>query len=389
MAGFKNKIRIRQLTALTLFSLFSPLLFSQTSNSDFERIKLISSESEISGLAISPNQETIAISFSKSEPIKIIDWQNRKIINEINAGKWNSGSRLSFSATGKYLIAQEIGFSDFSQNKDRSIDYEIIDPVSSQTIIKFSKIQDVTVSADEKLAVSLNKDEITYWQLPSSEKIRSVIIPGATNALAISPDGKTMAVSQTVDANNFKSQFKKDKKGLKNAVKYKQVIGMFDATTGKKLQTIAEFYDLVYNLSFLPGEDILAVFQTPDVQIQVNNRRLSYVNLIDVAAMQPLRKGFTSMSISQPDMKTSSDHHYFTINSKGNRFQEMHLYDYQTASLEKRFELAHRLFEKADGERIINSSRPAFVFLPDNHSILVGMGNQLIKWNFEPNNTEK
>jgi hypothetical protein len=389
MRAFKNKTGILCVAVFASLFFVGPTLWGQTSNSDFERIKLISSESEISGLAISPDQKTLAISFCKSEPIKLIDWQNRKVTKEINAGIWNSGSRLNFSANGKYLIAQEIGFSDFSQNKDRTIDYEIIDTASGKMIKKFARVQDVVVSTDEQLAVSLNDDEIAFWQLPSGEKIRSVIIPGATNALAISPDGKTIAVSQTVNANDFKSQFKKDKKGLKNAVKYKQVVGLFDATTGKKMQTIAEFYDLVYNLSFLSGEDILAVFQTPDVRIQVNNRRLSYVNLIDVAAMQPLRKGFTSMSISQPDMKTSSDHHYFAINSKGNRFQEMHLYDYQTASLEKRFELAHRLFEKADGERIINSSRPAFVFLSDNQSILIGMGNQLIKWNIEPNTASK
>ncbi len=389
MRGFKNKTGILYVAVFASLFFVGPTLWGQTSNSDFERIKLISSESEISGLAISPDQKTLAISFCKSELIKLVDWQNRKITKEINAGIWNSGSRLSFSAKGMYLIAQEIGFSDFSQNKDRTIDYEIIDTTSGKIIKKFARVQDVVVSTDEQLAASLNDDEITFWQLPSGEKIRSVTIPGATNALAISPDGKTMAVSQTVDASDFKSQFKKDKKGLKNAVKYKQVVGLFDAATGKKMQTIAEFYDLVYNLSFLPGEDILAVFQTPDIRIQVNNRRLSYVNLIDVAAMQPLRKGFTSMSINQPDMKTSTDRHYFAINSKGNRFQEMHLYDYQTASLEKRFELAHRLFEKADGERIINSSRPSFVFLPDNQSILIGMGNQLIKWNIEPNTASK
>ena len=88
------------------------------------------------------------------------------------------------------------------------------------------------------------------------------------------------------------------------------------------------------------------------------------------------------MSITQPDLKISTDKKLFAINSKGNRFQEMHLYNYETGELEKRFELANRLFEKSDGERIINSSRPAFVFLPDNQSILIAMGNQLIKWNF-------
>ena len=385
MTGLQHKITFGRLAALALLILLSPLAFSQTSNSDFERIKLISAESELSGLAISPDQKTLAVSFARSEPIQIIDWQTRTVTNKINAAIWNSGSRLSFSASGKYLIAQEIGFSDFSQNKDRTIDYEIIDIASGNTVKKFSKIQDVAVSADEKLAVSLNNDEITLWSLPSSEKIESFTIPGATNAVALSPDGKTLAVSQIVDENEFKSQFKKDKKGLKNVVKFKQVVGLYDAASGKKFKLIPEFYDLVYNMAFLPGENILLVYQTPDIRIQTQNRILSYINLIDMKNMEPLRKGFTSMSLNQPDLKTSSDLRYFAINSKGNRFQEMHLYNYGTATLEKRFELAHRLFEKVDGERIIKSSRPAFVFLPDDQSILIGMGNQLIKWNFENN----
>ncbi|MDD2304738.1 MAG: hypothetical protein PHP53_08580 [Prolixibacteraceae bacterium] len=388
-SSIKSKIHFRKIFVPLVLIFFGLTSRSQTSNSDFERIKLISSESEFSGIAISPDQNTIAISFCKSEPIKIIDWQSRKITNTINAATWNSGSRLSFSANGKYVIAQEIGFSDFSQNRDRTIDYEIIDLASGTTVKKFSKIQDVTVSSDEKLAVSLNSDEITIWSLPSGEKVKTFTIAGATNAVAISPDGKTLAVSQTVDASEFKNQFRKDKKGLKNAVKFKQVVGLYNADSGLKIKTIGEFYDLIYNLSFLPGEDILQVYQTPDIRIQANNKKLSYINLIDISTMQPLRKGFTSMSINQPDMKTSNDHHYFAINSKGNRFQEMHLYDYQTASLEKRFELAHRLFEKADGDKIINSSRPAFVFLPDNQSILIAMGNQLIKWNIEFDTTEQ
>lgn len=385
MAGLKNKFRFGRLAALALLILLSSRLFSQTSNSDFERIKLIGSESEISGLAISPDQNTIALSFCKSEPIRIIDWQSHKITREIDAAKWNSGSRLSFSASGKYLVAQEIGFSDFSQNKDRTIDYEIIDPASGKLVKRFEKVQDVTISKTENLAISLNEDEVIYWQLPSGEKLKSFTIPGATNAVALSTDGKVLAVSQIVDPADFKSQFKKDKKSLKNVSKFKQVVGLYDAASGKKLKIVPEFYDLVYNMSFLPGENILLVYQTPDIRIQAQNRNLSYVNLIDMETMEPLRKGFTSMSLNQPDLKTSSDLRYFAINSKGNRFQEMHLYNYETASLEKRFELAHRLFEKADGERIIKSSRPAFVFLPDNRSILIGMGNQLIKWNFENN----
>ena len=251
MTGLQNKITCCRFAMLTLLILFGSKVFSQTDNSDFERIKLIKSESELSGMAISPDQKTIAISFSKSEPILMVDWQSRKISKEINAGKWNSGSRINYSSNGKYLIAQEIRFSDFSQNKDRTIDYEIIDPESGSQVKTFNNVQDVTVSADEKMTISLNNDEITFWNLPSGEKMKSFTIPGATNAVAISNDGKTLAVSQIVDEKDFKSQFKKDKKGLKDAVKFKQVVGLYNADNGAKIKTIGEFYDLIYNLSFI------------------------------------------------------------------------------------------------------------------------------------------
>ena len=120
MTGKHEKITIGRLAAMALLILFSPLAYSQTSNSDFERIKLISTESDVSGLTLSPDQKTLALSFARSEPIKIIDWQNRSISKEINAGIWNSGSRLNFTTGGKYLLAQEIGFSDFSQKIGRA-----------------------------------------------------------------------------------------------------------------------------------------------------------------------------------------------------------------------------------------------------------------------------
>jgi len=299
-----------------------------------------------------------------------------------------TGSTVSFSVGGKYLLLQEIGFSDFSQNRNRSIDYEIIDITSGNRIKKFDKVQDVVISADEKTAISLNNNEVTFWNLPSGEKRKSFTISGAGNAIAISQDGKLLAVSQIINEADYKSQFKKDTKGLKNIVKFNQVVSLFNSESGDKIKTINEFYDLIYNLSFLPEENVLFVFQTPDIRIQINNKKLSYVSLVDIAKMEPMRKGFTSMSMTQPELKISSDHRQFAINSKGNRFQEMHLYNYETGELEKRFELAHRLFEKVDGEKMINGSRPTFIFLPDNQSVLIAMGNQLIKWNIEFNTEE-
>ncbi len=50
-----------------------------------------------------------------------------------------------------------------------------------------------------------------------------------------------------------------------------------------------------------------------------------------------------------------------------------------------RFQQSYRLFEKNDGEMIAVDSRIFFVFLPDNESILMTMGNHLIQWNFTKN----
>jgi len=368
------------------FLVFSQLAsWSQTSNSDFERIKLISDESEFTGLAISPDQKTIALSLKNSSPVKLIDWGSQKISREINVGNWSSGSILNFSDGGKYLLLQEIGYTDFSQNKLRNTDFEIVDVASGNSIRKFGKVQDVFISADEKQAVSLSNDEITFWSLPSGAKEKSYRIAGCGNAIALSSDGKTLVVAQMVNEDEFKDQFKKDKKGLKYAVNYRQLISLFNAENGKKTATIGEFYDVVYELRLLPETNILFVYQTPDIRIQANNKKLSYINQIDVVKMEPLRLGFTSMSTAQPELKISSDTKLFAINSKGTRFQEMHLYNFGTGELEKRFELGHRLFEKVDGEKMISGSHPAFVFLPGNQSILVAIGNQLIKWNFEFN----
>lgn len=384
----EKKSRLKQ-SFLVIFLLLSLSLWSQTSNSDFERIKLATDENEYSGIALSPDNNTIAISTKKSSSIKLIDWKNRKVVREFNAGNWNLGSKISFSESGKYLLQQEISYMDFSQNKDRSIGFEIIDAATGKQIKRFEKVQDAVVSADEKYAVCLSNDEATFWNLINGSKDKSIGIPGASKAVALSPDGKTLAVSTMINPNDLKSRFKKDKKGLKNATKYKQMVSLYDVQTSAKIKTVDELYDVIYNLNFSPDGAILFVFQTPEVRIQINNNKQTFINLIDVAKQEPLRKGFTSMSVNQPELKISNDQKWFAISSKGNRFQEIHLYDFETATLQKRFELGNRLFEKVDGEKLTSDSRPSFTFLPDDQSILIAMGNQLVVWNLELNTLEQ
>jgi WD40 repeat protein len=384
-----NRKQLQKISFVALFILSSMSLWSQTSNSDFERIKLTTDENEYSGIALSPDNNTIAISTKKSSSIKLMDWKSQKVIQEFNAENWNLGSKISYSDGGKYLLQQEISYMDFSQNKDRSIDFEIIDVATGKLTKRFEKVQDVVISSDEKYAVCLSNDEATFWNLIDGSKLKSISIPEASKAVTLSPDGKTLAVSTMINPNDLKNRFKKDKKGLKNGAKYKQMVSLFDVQTSAKIKSVDELYDVIYNLSFSPDGAILFVFQTPEIRIQVNNNKLTFINLIDIAKQEPLRKGFTSMSVNQPELKISNDQKWFAITSKGNRFQEIHLYDSETGTLQKRFELGSRLFEKVDGIKLTSDSRPSFTFLPGDQSILIAMGNQLVVWNLELNTLEQ
>jgi len=380
-----NRKSILNFSLVGLFMLISSSLWSQNSNSDFQRIKLFDSETEYSGIAISPDQNTIAISAKKSEPVSLVDWKSKKIIQEFNSGNWIYGSRISYSERGKYLLLQELNYMDFSQNKDRKIDFEVVDAQTGKSVKQFKKVQDVAISSDEIYAFCLDNDEVSIWELSSGSKVKSISIPGAANALAVSADKKILAVAMIINAADMKARFKKDKKGLKNTVKYKQIVNLYDLESGKKTSTIGEFYDLIYKLRFLPDIKILSVFQTPEISIQTANNKQSTISLIDAEKREPLRQGFTSMSVAMPELRFSNDKKLFAINSKGNKFQEIHLYDSETGTLQKRFELANRLFEKSDGAKLQSDSRPSFAFLPGNQSILIAMGNQLVVWNFEYN----
>jgi len=380
----KKESRLKIALVLLLF-LSSMSLWSQTSNSDFERIKLNSAETEYSGIALSPDHKTIAITAKKSGPVQIIDEQSLKVIHEFIAGNYHGGSKISYSENGKYLLLQQLSYADFIQNKDRLIDFEIIDATSGKQIKRFEKVQDVVISNDEKYAVSLDNDIVTFWNLPDGSKEKSFSIPGAANAIALSPNGKTLAVSQIINPVDIKNRFTNNKKGLKAAVNFRQTISIYDVESNSKTKVIDELYDIVYNLSFSPDGELVFAFHTPDIRVQLNNNKQTFISLIDVANLAPLRKGFTSMSIQQPELKISNDKKLFAINSKGTRFQEIHLYDTETGTLQKRFELGNRLFEKSDGEKLTSDSRPSFTFLPGDKSILIAMGNQLVVWNFELN----
>lgn len=373
-----------------LLSLFIvQCLNGQGSDYDYDRINIGGVMDFVSGLALSPDFETLAISGTQNDPFYLFDWKKREILKTIDIGNWYGGSTVEYSANGKYILLGRLKYADFAPNKDRELDFEIIDANSGEYVRRFDAHHSVKISGDENYAITLSGDLVSFINLATGKNEKSFAVKDATNSVAISPDGKLIAVSHKLYENDAKQigQLKRDKKTMKSALKYKQQISIFDAATFKKLYTVNELYDITYKLSFSKDGKYLFCLSIPHLKIQnTGNSRQMYINIIDVETGEPLRRGYTSVAGYEPDFKLSHDGKLFGLVSRSNRFLELHIYDFETGKMLYRFQQSFRLFEKNDDQVIGMDSKMSFVFLPDNESVMMTMGNHIIHWNFIPKN---
>jgi WD40 repeat protein len=363
-----------------LFAWYSGI--AQGTDYKYDRVMLGEARHILSGLALSPDQQTLAVSSTQSFPFYLYDWKNREIKKAFNVGNWYAGSYIDYSRGGKYICLNQLYYVDFAPNKDREVNFEIIDAASGEIIKRFENYHSVKITPDEKYALTLTVDEVAFWNIREGKVDKSFTVRDATNSLAISPDGKRIAVSHHLyesDARNI-PHLQRDKKSLKNALKYKQQISVFDAETFRKLYTVNELYDIVYKLKFSPDGNSLMCLQIPHMKIQNTAERQMYINVVDIETGQPRRRGFTSKAAYEPEFRLSPDGKWFGVVSRSNRFLELHIYDFETGKMAHRFQQSFRLLEKNDEGLIGTDSKASFVFLPGNETVVMTMGNHLIFW---------
>ena len=360
-------------------------IYSQGSNYEYERVKIGDVKHIVVGLDMSPDQKYIAISGNQSYPCYIFDWSKREIKKQFEVGNWYAGSAVKYSSGGKYLLLQQLFYMDWAPNKDREVTFEVIDTETGNVVKRFEKIHAAVFTPDEKYIVTLVSGEVAFWNLSSGNKDKSFTVAGATNGVAVSPDGRHIAVSHRPDANELKKRtdYKQKKKSYQIAAKYKQEVSIFNAATFERESIVNEFYDIVYKLEYSPDGSTLFCMNIPHIKVQTSANRQTYINTIDPATGTALRKGFTSLAVYEPDYKLSHDGWLLGVISQNTKFLELHIYDFETGEMLKRFELSYRFFEKNENGLLISDSRASFVFLPDNKSVFITMGNHLVLWDFE------
>jgi len=381
---------MRNLSIAACLILFISYANSQSINEEIERIKLDSDMKHLYvGIDLSPDGNYIAISGNKEFPLYIYDWKKREIVNTFNVGDWFAGSAINFSKNGKYILIQQLKMMDWAPNKDKEVTFDIIESESGKKVIRLDPYHAVAITPDEKYAIALTADELSFWNLENGKKERSFSVERASNGLAISPDGSMLAVSHhvTEEALAKVPRYQKDKKARKAAAKYKQEITVYDLNTFDKKFNVNEFYDIVYKLHYSNDGKTLFCLQIPHMKTQATaNARQTYISTINGLTGEASRKGYTSNATYEPDFKLNSDGSLFGVVSQGSQFLELHIYDSETAKMKYRYKQSYRLLEKSDGDYIIGDSRTTFVFLPDGKNILMTQGNRLILWNMKSEN---
>ncbi len=353
---------------------------------NYKRVNIGNYKQLATGVDISPDGKLLAISCVKDFPVVIFDWEQEKTVQEFDVGNWYGGSSLRYSTDGRYLLLNQLYYIDFAVNKDREVTFELVDAATGEKLKRFDAYHAVTISPDSKYAISLTGEEVAFWNLPSGKKEKSFKVQLASNGLAISPDGKYIAISHRFTDDELKDhpRFKKDKKALKSAVKFKQKISVYDASDFTLLYTVDELYDIVYRLEYAPDGKTLFCLQIPHLKAQATgSSRQTYISTIDGVTGEPFRRGFTSQAIYEPEFKLSHDGKLFAVVSKGARFLEIHVYNFETGQMIDRFEQSYRLIEKSEGEVIGQDPRCGIAFLPGDEMIVMTMGNHLIYWDFK------
>jgi hypothetical protein len=200
----------------------------------------------------------------------------------------------------------------------------------------------------------------------------------ATNAIAISPDGKDLAIVKNPTKAEAKLLANKnvDKKTIKAAAKYSHLVTVYDANTFELKSLIPAFY-----------ENINLLFYTPDGErlLSFNVGATSYINVaLAKQDYKPIREGYLSRTSMQPEFSYNSTYKYFGI-ATVEQSPSLNIYDVESGSMVDFYNTKMRVWKNMKNG-VYAGTNTSFIFLPDDKHVLIAYGNSLIKWNFKKEN---
>jgi len=372
------------LTPLILLVLFRPG-FGQNgikTNLETDRWQVGESMYICSGIDLFPDGKTVLLGETQAHPLYLYDLESRRITREIEMNGYYAGPKVTLSSSGRYVLMQQQFYMDMSPNRDRQVLYEVMALPAGTVCLKIENAHSAAFSPDEKYLLTLEGADVCWYSLDSGRQEKKEKLPYATSSIAVTRDGSEIAVSHEPSEEELEqiASVRNDKKAIKSAMKYRELISFFTFDTFRKTRTVDEVYDIIFHLQPAMDGRTLFVYARPHTKLKEQGLNEGYINTVDIKSGEALRASFMSR-IPDPDFKDSPDSKYFGIVSRDSKSPQLHVYETATGAMVTIFDITHSM-----GVSIANhetgDGRAYFVW-SGNDEITLVYGNHLQKWRIE------
>lgn len=348
---------------------------------DLRKLHLEGGTTQIIDLEALPDGHTVLASCAKGSPLLLIDTAGWRVIRTFPVNGFTDGAHLTLSPDGRYAVLREEFRFDSDPDRDQETRTAVLDLASGALVVDIPKAHDAVLTPDATLLVALTGGGLQVHPLGGGT-VREIPVPMAANAIAIAPDGDLLAVSHrpTVPELAQVPSLRADKKAVKPALKYRQLVSLWSLAKGERLRTVPEIYDVVQAMRFTADGARLLVYSVPDTRWQAGTGgggiiRIGRVEQVDVASCAPLRAACMSR-MNGPRLAVSPDGTTLALSStEGRNKRQLVLFDLATGDTRLMIDLEQRhRYDKQEGEE--HDGRLGYGWLGDGR-LLVAQGHDL------------
>lgn len=354
---------------------------AQAHQDELEKITVGDNAATVASLELMPDGNTLLVSAAKDQPIRVVNVADWKVTRSIAVHDYPGGPDVKTSARGTYLLLRKRYVADWNVNRDQTVRYEVLEFASGRTLFAIANAHDVRFAPDEKSLYALEGENVTVRSLPDGNEVGRIVVPLTRSSLAISPDGKLIAVSHRPTQPQLETvpSMRNDKRAMKPALKFREMVSVYNTADGKLVGTIAEIYDVIYTMAFTPAGDRLLIYSIPDTRFNQGNvavsapTRQGIVNTVAMPAMEPLRTGFMSaMNEPQLELNAAADR-LALASTEGFNKRKLYVYDTATGEFTLDLDMDQKWFRDIGQDEAHDGTLP-YHFLPDGRTLIVGSG---------------
>jgi hypothetical protein len=352
---------------------------------ELRKVELPANGGIISCITALPDGHSVLVGYTQGAPLCIVDTTTWSVTRTIPLAGWADGPRLEVSRDGRIVHAFAMPRMADGRKDDPTVEHAVLELATGRTLLTF-KAKDASLSADGTVIAKLDGNEVHVLRVADAGVVRTITVTDATNAVALSPDGSTIAVAHRTTEALLATvpSVRNDKKAIKPALKYRQMVSFFSAQDGVLIGSVPEVYDIIRALAFTRDGSRLLVYSSTDPRAQgAGAGALSFngaarpgrVEQVDAHDRMPLRASFWSR-MNEPFLAISPDGATIALSSTGGKNgRQLTLYDFASADTRYMIDLAQKhKYDVSEGEE--HDGRLAYAWLSDGRLILA-LGSNL------------